>query len=76
MEHPGSLVILDDRQARLLAAYFGLHVIGTLGILLIAKQKGLIDSLASAIEQLQTRVGFRISAGLKTKVLLEAKEIS
>ena len=74
VEHPGSLVILDDRQGRLVAGHLGLNVIGTLGVLLVAKRKGLIQSLATAIEQLQTRIGFRIRADLKAKVFQEAGE--
>jgi uncharacterized protein len=74
VEHPGSLVILDDRQGRGVAIHLGLNVIGTLGVLLIAKRKGLIQSLATAIDHLQTRVGFRIAADLKVKVLREVSE--
>jgi predicted nucleic acid-binding protein len=47
VEHPGSLVILDDRQGRGIAIHLGLNVIGTLGILLIAKRKGLTSHLPS-----------------------------
>lgn len=39
VEHPGSLVILDDRRGRLVASSLGLTMIGTLGILLIAKRR-------------------------------------
>ena len=74
VEHPGSLVILDDRRSRLVAGSLGLNIIGTLGILLIAKRKGLIQSLAMEIEYLQTRIGFRIDVDLKARVLREAGE--
>jgi predicted nucleic acid-binding protein len=73
-EHPGSLVILDDRRGRLVADSLGLTMIGTLGILLIAKRKGLIQSLTMEIEYLQTRIGFRLGADLKARVLREAGE--
>lgn len=74
VEHPGSLVVLDDRQGRGVAIHLGLNVIGTLGILLVAKRKGLIQSLAIAIDNLQTRRGFRIAADLKATVLREVGE--
>lgn len=74
LEHPGSLVILDDRHGRRVAIHLGLDVIATLGVLLVAKRKGLIQSLAIAIDHLQTRVGFRIAADLKVKVLREVGE--
>jgi predicted nucleic acid-binding protein len=35
VEHPGSLVILDDRRGRLVASSLGLTMIGTLGILVV-----------------------------------------
>ncbi len=73
-ETPGSLVLLDDRQGRLAAHALGLNVIGTLGILVIAKRKGLINILAPEIETLQTRVGFRLSDLLKATVLKEVGE--
>lgn len=74
VEHPGSLVVLDDRQGRGVAVHLGLNVIGTLGVLLVAKRKGLIQSLAIAIDQLQIRQGFRIAPDLKARVLREAGE--
>lgn len=74
VEHPGSLVILDDRRGRLVASSLGLTLIGTLGILLIAKRRGLIQSLTQEIGYLQTRIGFRIGVDLKARVLQEAGE--
>ena len=74
VENPGSLLIMDERRGRLAATNLGVNVIGTLGVLLIAKRKGLIPALAPEIEALRTRVGFRISTDLKTKVLQEAGE--
>jgi predicted nucleic acid-binding protein len=74
VEHSGSLLILDDRLGRLVAGHMRLDVIGTLGILLLAKQKGQIPSLATAIDDLQTRLGFRIGTALRASVLREAGE--
>lgn len=75
VESPGSLLILDDRQGRLAASRLGITVIGTLGVLLVAKKKALIAVLSEEIEKLQTRVGFRVSAELKTEVLKAAGEV-
>ena len=49
-------------------------IIGTLGVLLVAKRKGLLAALAPEIEKLQMQVGFRVRADLKAKVLQEAGE--
>jgi predicted nucleic acid-binding protein len=73
-ETSGSLVIMDDRQGRLTAHALGLNVIGTLGILVIAERKGLLNALAPEIELLQKKVGFRLSELLKTVVLKEVGE--
>ena len=55
-------IILDDRRARRLAHDRGLNVIGTLGILTTAAEKGLI-TLRDALDALKT-TNFRVSASL------------
>ena len=49
-------VILDDLKARRVALTLGLQVTGTVGILLLAKQLGLLPSVGAAIRLLETRV--------------------
>lgn len=46
-------VILDDLKARRIAQTLGLQVTGTLGILLQAKQTGLLPSVRAAISTLE-----------------------
>ena len=55
-------IILDDRRARRLAHDRGLNVIGTLGILTTAAEKGLI-TLRGALDDLRT-TNLRVSASL------------
>jgi uncharacterized protein len=74
VETPGALLILDERRGRLAALNLGLDIIGTLGVLLVAKRKGLLAVLAPELEKLQTQVGFRVRADLRAKVLQEAGE--
>jgi len=74
VENPGALLILDERRGRLAALNLDVNLIGTLGVLLVAKRKGLLAALAPEIEKLQTQVGFRVRADLKAKVLQEAGE--
>jgi len=52
-------IVLDDRKARSVAAARGLNVIGTLGILTIAAEKGLI-TLSDALNELK-QTSFRAS---------------
>lgn len=49
----GSIVLLDDAQARRVAERFNIPRIGTLGILRSAKKRGLISALRPQIELLK-----------------------
>jgi predicted nucleic acid-binding protein len=51
-DHPGSLAILDDAKARRLAQASRLPVIGTLGVVLRAKRRGLIPLARPIVESL------------------------
>ncbi|MFI5161058.1 MAG: DUF3368 domain-containing protein [Sphingobacteriales bacterium] len=66
-------LVTDDLQARKLAVKLGLIVIGTLGILLKAKQKGLVILLKPVLEQIG-QTDFRITAKLIETVLRDAGE--
>ena len=66
-------IVLDDKQARLIAKRLGLEVVGTIGIFIKAKQAGLIDLLAPVLEELENK-GFRMSSDLKLEALKLAKE--
>jgi predicted nucleic acid-binding protein len=50
--HPGTLVILDDAEARQGAKRLQVPVIGTLGIILKAKSAGLITAARPEVERL------------------------
>ena len=53
LSFPGSLLILDDRMGRRIARLSGVTCTGTLGVLLKAKQVGLLSSVAPVIERLR-----------------------
>ncbi|WP_297091051.1 DUF3368 domain-containing protein [Thermococcus sp.] len=74
LENEVDVVLLDDKDARKIARSFGLRVTGTLGLLLLAKRKGLISQIAPYVEELR-RNGFRISEGVVKRVLKEAGEL-
>lgn len=73
LEHPHSLVILDDQLARQTAMMSDIKLIGTVGILLLAKTKNLISEIAPLLEQLP-RVGFRLHEQTKLDALRLAGE--
>jgi len=61
--HPGSLLLVDDRLARREAARLGLPFIGTVRVLWVAEQQGLIPSAERIVGQMRAH-GYRISVEL------------
>lgn len=55
-----NLVLMDERKGRRKLDELGLNKVGTVGLLLKAKQVGYLDELKPALEKLQQRE-FRIS---------------
>ena len=66
-------VILDDRPARRLAQSLGLSVIGTLGVLLLARQNQRIAQVKPCLDEL-LRFDFRIAPALYDQILRDAGE--
>lgn len=67
------LAIIDEKSARKLATEFLVDTIGILGILLLAKQKGLLTQVKPELDKLKSN-GYRISHSLHEQVLKRAKE--
>ncbi|RME58911.1 MAG: DUF3368 domain-containing protein [Caldilineae bacterium] len=61
-------VVLDDAAARRCAHVFDIPCIGTLGIILLAKSRGLIPSASAVLHQLKG-VGFRIDEQMLGRLL-------
>ncbi len=53
LQNPGFTVVLDDRRARTFAARTGVAVIGSLRIIVLAKERGFISSAKPALEKLR-----------------------
>ena len=53
--HPESTAIIDDLAARHVANSNGINFIGTLGVLLAAKNRGIISEVSSPIAQLLSK---------------------
>lgn len=73
LEMPGSTVILDDFKARKIAIKLGIHVTGTLGVIIRAKQKGVLSSIQPFLEKLK-QTNFRLSPELELEALKMAGE--
>lgn len=72
-EKKADLVILDDNAVKKTAKFLGLRVIGTLGILVLAKKRGYIKEVSPVLDALK-RDGFFISDDLCDLVLRQADE--
>lgn len=71
MAIPGWIAVLDDGAARKCARSFRVPTLGTLGISVRAKQRGLIPSAADVIKALRS-AGLRVDDRLVQAVLREA----
>lgn len=68
-----ALVIIDDNAAKKTAKFLGLHVTGTLGVLLKAKRMGLVEHVAPIIDELCEN-GFYVDDAVKAMALSQAGE--
>lgn len=74
LENPSqSILIIDEKKGRKVAIENHLEVIGTLRVLLLAKEKHVILSVKETITELAKR-NFRFSQEIIKQILLEAKE--
>jgi predicted nucleic acid-binding protein len=67
------LIVIDERKARKIAKDIGLNVTGTLGILVEAKQKGLIKELKPLLDGLIDN-NIRIDKKLYAEILKLVEE--
>jgi predicted nucleic acid-binding protein len=68
LSNPGWTAILDDRAARTCARSYSIPHKGTLAIIILAKQRGLIDSAANVMRSLQA-AGLRLDDDIIRQVL-------
>lgn len=73
LEVQARLLILDDRPARRLAQALQVPVIGTVGILLVAKRRNLLPTIRPSLDALLQH-DFCISRRLYEQVLIDAGE--
>lgn len=66
-------ILLDDALARRKADFIGLCVVGTLGVLLMAKNAGLIPGVKPLLDELK-QTDFRMSERVHAAVLAQAGE--
>ena len=62
-------ILLDEREARLVAHQLGLQVVGTLGILLLAKNQQIIQQVQPLLDAMIDIAQYWVSATLYEQVL-------
>ncbi|MBI4464634.1 MAG: DUF3368 domain-containing protein [Acidobacteria bacterium] len=74
IEMKADLLLIDEKEGRVVARQAGLRVRGVLGVLLRAKANGKIPSIKAEIEALRNRAGFFIAPHLEVEILRSAGE--
>jgi predicted nucleic acid-binding protein len=74
VEANAKLLLIDERRGRLVALRLGLATTGLMGVLLLARKKGLIESIRPLLDDLRRVAGFWIGDALYSQVLREAGE--
>ena len=74
METNADLLAINDLKARGVASAMGVKIIGTLGILRLAKDQGLLKHIKPLLDELR-KVGAYISDSLYTRMLKDVREI-
>lgn len=68
LEIKHAILIIDELKGRKIAKSFNLEIIGTIGVLLIANKKGLLNDVLSVILKLVNN-GFRLSDKMLDKLI-------
>lgn len=74
IENNADLILLDERIGRRAAQRLGLTVVGTLGVLIAAKDRGLLAAVRPVLDALCVDAGFWIADELYNAVVKAANE--
>jgi len=67
-------LLIDERKGRKLAVQEGLSVIGLLGVVLLAKRKGLVSSARTLLQRLDDEAGMYLSPEIRDAALKSVGE--
>lgn len=74
VETHAEVLLIDDKKGRRLAEAEGVRCLGLPAVLLEARRQGFIDSLADALDLLERRGNFCLSARSRSALLQQAGE--
>jgi len=74
LELQADRLLMDERKGRRLAVQEGLSVIGLLGVVVLAKRKGLIPSARTLLQRLDDEAGIYLSAEIRDIALKSVGE--
>ncbi len=67
-------LLIDERKGRKLAVQEGLSVIGLLGVVLLARRKGLVPSARTLLQRLDDEAGMYLTADIREAALKSVGE--
>jgi predicted nucleic acid-binding protein len=70
-EQDADIVLMDEIMGRIIAKQFNLNVTGTIGVLLKAKERGLVNAIKEILTELQEK-----GTWLNTKLISKALELA
>jgi len=68
------MLLIDERKGRRVARAEGIHVIGLLGVVLLAKQRGLIESAGEVLQKLTRKAGVYLAENILRTALESVDE--
>lgn len=74
IENDDCLLIIDDLKGRKFAQQLGLHIIGTMGVIVDAKLSGIISSIKPLIHKIRN-TNFRVTQEIEKIMLAKAGEV-
>jgi predicted nucleic acid-binding protein len=74
LELRADLLLMDERVGRLVATKMQVPITGILGVLLDAKQRGLVAAVRPILDELRSAAGFFVSPSVYAYVLQQAGE--